>query len=67
MCWGTRAMRVKSPIRGRLRMSSITLPMYMLTMTPQNMSGRWETSMGPGRIPCSIKAPSRLAAGDTWT
>src|SRR5206468_1889176 len=39
----------------------MTLPMYMLAMTPQKISGCSFTSSGPGWMPCTRKAPSSTA------
>ena len=39
----------------------MTLPMYMLAMTPQKTSGCWLISSGPGLIPWIMRAPIRTA------
>src|SRR3979409_1398223 len=45
------------PINGKLRITSMALPTHMLAITPQNRSGRWIISCGPGVSPCIISAP----------
>ena len=37
------------------------LPTYMLATTPQNTSGRWLMSSGPGAMPVMTSAPRRMA------
>src|ERR1700693_6111912 len=59
--YGTRSSWTQRPIRGRFRMSRITLPTYMLAITPQNMSGCSRIRSGPGWTPWMRKAPSRTA------
>ena len=44
-------MLAKTPTRGRLKMRSMKLPMYMLAITPQKRSGFSLISVGPGLIP----------------
>ena len=39
----------------------MTLPMYMLAMTPQKSAGRSTISIGPGVIPWSMSAPTTTA------
>ena len=39
----------------------MTLPRYMLTNTPQNMSGLVVIIRGPGSTPWMIRAPMRMA------
>ena len=48
---GPRTILAQSPTRGRLRMSSITLPMYMLAMTAQTNCGCFSKRSGPGCRP----------------
>ncbi len=45
-----------NPTIGRLRISSTTLPTYMLATKPQNSSGWLWISIGPGRMPCTMIA-----------
>src|SRR6266436_6167077 len=59
--YGTRRSWTQRPMRGRFRMSRITLPTYMLAITPQNMSGCSRVSSGPGCTPWMRKAPSSTA------
>ena len=49
------------PMSGRFRTSRITLPTYMLAMTPQKISGCCVISMGPGCTPWMMRAPSSSA------
>ena len=51
-----RSSETNSPTSGRLRISSTTLPTYMLATKPQNSSGCWAISIGPGDTPCTITA-----------
>src|SRR5881397_1680872 len=39
-------------------MTSIRLPIHMLAIRPQNRSGRWVMTSGPGWMPCMVSAPS---------
>ena len=39
---------MKIPTRGTFRMISMTFPMYMLAIRPQNTSGCFEMKSGPG-------------------
>ena len=48
---GTDRSRTQSPISGRFRISSRTLPMYMLAMRPQTSSGFFSKRSGPGPEP----------------
>ena len=54
-------MLAKSGARGRLRIRSITLPMYMLATSPQNTSGWVLSNNGPGCMPYRVSAPSITA------
>ena len=38
-------------------MTSMALPIHMLAISPQNSSGRWSSTSGPGRMPWIIMAP----------
>ena len=59
--YGTRRNCTHRPISGRLRISSMTLPTYMLAMTPQKTSGCCVISIGPGCTSWMTSAPSRSA------
>src|SRR3546814_6693224 len=54
-------MLTHSPTSGRLRMTSIRLPIHMLAMSPQNNVGRSTITIGPGAIPWIISAPRNSA------
>ena len=58
---GTRRRRIQIPIMGRLRTSSIMLPIHMLATTPQNRSGYLVRTCGPGDMPWICRAPSMSA------
>ena len=56
-----RSRFTNNPTSGRLSTSSTTLPTYMEAMNPQNSSGCWRISNGPGLTPCTIMAASITA------
>ena len=54
-------MRANTGIRGRFSTSRMMLPKYMLSISPQTRSGRSRNSIGPGGMPCMMKAAKRTA------
>ena len=48
-------------IKGRLRISKTTLPIYMETITAQKISGRSTINRGPGATFSASNAPSNIA------
>jgi len=48
---GIFSMRAQIPTKGRFRISSMMLPMYMLATTAQKRLGFWEIISGPGCTP----------------
>ena len=59
--YGTVSMRAQRPTSGRLRTSSMILPVTIEAMTPQNMSGCSVINSGPGRMPWIIIATKMSA------
>jgi hypothetical protein len=55
--YGTAIIFTHSPISGRLRISSITLPIHIDTTMPQNSAGCSVITDGPGWMPWMIIAP----------
>ena len=51
ICFGTFRMLTKTLTRGRFRISSIKLPIYMLAITAQKRSGLSLIKLGPGVKP----------------
>jgi hypothetical protein len=44
-------MRIHNPIRGRFKITSITLPIHIEAMMPQNRTGWLVATCGPGTMP----------------
>jgi hypothetical protein len=59
--YGTVSSFTHRPISGRLRISSMRLPIHMLAISPQNRSGRRVMTSGPGAMPWIMRAP-RMSA-----
>ena len=56
-----RSSLTQMPISGRLMMTSMTLPMNMLAIRPQNRSGFSVITPGPGLMPWIIRAATMTA------
>src|SRR6266478_9082729 len=59
---GTRRMAAKSGTKASTMMTPMTLPVYMLAMSPQTNSGFSLKSIGPGWSPQMMSPPSMTAA-----
>src|SRR5262249_13451448 len=56
--YGTCSSFTHKPIIGRLRMTSMALPIHIEATRPQNRSGRCVITCGPGWMPWMVSAPS---------